>query len=65
MKNYGQVIGHYATALAGPNRIQSWFIGLNSPDIPRYAVAVLIESENPAPTVIDIGTGLLELASGL
>lgn len=65
MKNYGKTIGHYATALAGPNRIQSWFIGLNSSEIPRYAVAVLVESETPTSVAIDIGTDLLELASGL
>ena len=47
LPRYGEVIGHNATALAGPNRIQSWFIGLNSLDIPRYAVAILIESDSP------------------
>ena len=65
MKDYGKSIGHFATALAGSNRIQSWFIGLNSSEIPRYAVVVLVESETPTTDSIDIGTNLLELASGM
>jgi peptidoglycan glycosyltransferase len=64
LPNHGKVIGHTATALAGPNRIQSWFIGLNSSEVPRYAVAVLIESDTPSTAAATIGRGLLILASG-
>ena len=60
----GKVVGHSGTALAGPNRIQSWFIGLNSIDVPRYAVAVLIESDSPSTAAAQIGRGLLTLATG-
>ncbi len=64
LPRFGKTIGHSATALAGPNRIQSWFICLNSLDVPRYAVAVLIESDTPSPVAVQIGTDLLNLATG-
>jgi peptidoglycan glycosyltransferase len=65
LPSHGKVIGHNATALAGPNRIQSWYIGLNSIDVPRYAVAVLIESDVPSPKAAQIGSDLLNLATGM
>ncbi len=56
-------IGHEGTALAGPARTLTWFIGLDTPDTPRYAIAVLIEGEPPLAS--QIGTALLRVATTL
>lgn len=57
---FGKAVGHIGDALAGPNRTQTWFIGLNSPDVPRYAVAVLIDNPNDRQIPAQIGTQLLK-----
>lgn len=57
---YGESVGHLGEALAGPNRTQTWFIGLNSPQVPRYAVAVLIENAPDRNIPAQIGMQLLE-----
>ncbi len=60
--SHGEAIGHVATALAGPERIQTWFIGLNSPDVPRYAVAVMLDNAERPAYAATIGVQLLENA---
>ncbi len=59
---YGEVVGHIGDALAGPNRTQTWFIGLNSAKVPRYAVAVLIDNAPQRQIPAQIGKQLLEQA---
>ncbi len=59
---YGDAIGHAGNALAGHQRTQSWFIGLNSPQVPRYAVAVLLENPQDSQRAADIGRQLLRQA---
>jgi len=59
---YGSAVGHLGEALAGPNRTQTWFIGLNSPQVPRYAVAVLIEDAPDRQIAVQIGEQLLDQA---
>jgi len=56
---YGSVVGHLGEALAGPGRTQTWFIGLNSPQVPRYAVAVLVENASDRQIPVRIGEQLL------
>ncbi len=46
---WGTVIGHLSEAQAGPQRTVSWFLGLNSAQLPRYGVVVLIENP-PVPS---------------
>ncbi len=60
--HYGDAIGHAGNALAGHQRMQSWFIGLNSPQVPRYAVAILLENPPDSQRAIDIGLQLLQQA---
>ncbi len=59
---YGNAVGHVGEALAGPNRTQTWFIGLNSPQVSRYAVAVLIENVSDRQIPVQIGQQLLDQA---
>jgi cell division protein FtsI/penicillin-binding protein 2 len=59
---YGSVVGHLGEALAGSDRTQTWFIGLNSPQVPRYAVAVLIENAPNREVTAEIGEQLLNQA---
>ncbi|HOU12410.1 MAG TPA: FtsW/RodA/SpoVE family cell cycle protein [Anaerolineae bacterium] len=59
---YGETVGHIGDALAGPNRTQTWFIGLNSAKVPRYAVAVLIDNAPQRQIPAQIGKRLLEQA---
>ena len=59
---YGNAVGHLGEALAGPNRTQTWFIGLNSAQVSRYAVAVLIENASDRQTSVQIGEQLLSEA---
>lgn len=59
---YGNAVGHLSEALAGPDRTQLWFIGLNSPEVPRYAVAVLIENAPDREVPAQIGEHLLNQA---
>lgn len=59
---YGSAVGHLGEALAGPNRTQTWFIGLNSPQVPRYAVSVLIEDAPNRQVPAQIGEQLLAQA---
>jgi cell division protein FtsW (lipid II flippase) len=57
---HGSAIGHRGMALAGPERMQAWFVGINSPIVPRYAVAVLIENPADRRAPADIGAQLLQ-----
>ncbi|MBN2394208.1 MAG: FtsW/RodA/SpoVE family cell cycle protein [Anaerolineae bacterium] len=59
---YGSAVGHLSEALAGSDRTQTWFIGLNSPQVPRYAVAVLIENAPNRELPAQIGEQLLNQA---
>mgnify|MGYP000938707999 CR=1 FL=1 len=59
---YGESVGHIGEALAGPERTQTWFIGLNSVEVPRYAVVVLIENAPQRQTPAQIGEQLLKQA---
>jgi cell division protein FtsI/penicillin-binding protein 2 len=63
--HFEESIGHQGSALAGPERTLSWFIGLNSPKVPRYAVAVLLEHSGdqqgtPPKRAAHIGIQLLK-----
>ena len=61
--SYGeQVIGHLARANAGPDRVQVWFLGVNSSVVPRYGVVVLIDSPDDPSLPARIGTQLLQRA---
>lgn len=46
---WGEAIGHLSFAQAGPQRTVSWFLGLNSAQVPRYGVVVMVE-DPPAPS---------------
>ena len=59
---WGGSIGHLSTALAGEDRTLAWFLGLNSKDVPRYAVAVLLENPEQIEDAAVIGTRLLQQA---
>jgi cell division protein FtsW (lipid II flippase)/cell division protein FtsI/penicillin-binding protein 2 len=61
---FDAAIGHQGQALAGPERTVSWFIGLNSAVVPRYAVAVMVENPVTPQTTANIGTELLRAAVG-
>lgn len=56
-------IGHIGTSLAGQDRQQVWFVGLNSASLPRYAVAVFLdevdELDSGGDLAADIGARLL------
>ncbi|MGC9521121.1 MAG: FtsW/RodA/SpoVE family cell cycle protein [Anaerolineae bacterium] len=56
---YGDGIGHLGTSVAGPERRQSWFVGLNSATVPRYAVAVFIDQAEAPAVAAEIGQRLL------
>jgi len=43
-----EVAGHAGIALAGPNTTHAWFIGFAPADMPRYAIAVLVEGSHDA-----------------
>ena len=64
LPSFGGAVGHAGSAVAGEERQLSWYAGLNSPTVPRYAVSVLLERASPLPTAIDLGTELLGLAAG-
>ncbi len=57
---WGDAIGHLGTALAGPDRELSWFLGLNSAHISRYAVVVLLENPPHVEDAAMIGVRLLQ-----
>jgi cell division protein FtsI/penicillin-binding protein 2 len=54
-------VGHQGTSVAGEERQQSWFVGLNSETLPRYAVAVIIDRPTTPHAAANIGTELLQL----
>lgn len=58
----GGFSGHLGSALAGPERMLSWFLGLNSAAAPRYAVVVLLENPTTSNATVEIGTRLLQAA---
>jgi len=60
LARYGDAVGHRGTSVAGEKRQQSWFVGLNSETLPRYAVAVLIDRPAAPQAAANIGTELLQ-----
>ncbi len=58
--HYGDIIGTPGDALAGPERTLSWFLALNSRDVPRYAVAVMLENEPDPQLAATIAARLLQ-----
>ncbi|HNT75841.1 MAG TPA: FtsW/RodA/SpoVE family cell cycle protein [Anaerolineae bacterium] len=54
------VIGHVGQSLAGPERVQTWFIGLDAATAARYAVAVVVENGHDPQATARIGATLLE-----
>lgn len=62
--NWGKSIGHLSYALAGEGRTLVWFLGLNSLEAPRYAIAVLIENPADFEQAAQIGDALLQMAVG-
>lgn len=60
----GASAGHLGVALAGSERTLTWYLGLNSAEAPRYAIAVLLENAPNPERAADIGIQLLNLASG-
>jgi len=58
----GDAVGHLSTALAGPGRTLSWFLGINSAKLPRFAVVVLLENAADPEIAADIGAQLLHAA---
>ncbi len=55
-------VGHRGKAIAGEGRHLAWFIGLNSAQVPRYAVAVLLEEGASPQDAAELGTALLRAA---
>jgi cell division protein FtsW (lipid II flippase)/cell division protein FtsI/penicillin-binding protein 2 len=57
-------VGHIGTSLAGPQRQQAWYVGLNSATLPRYAVAVFLDeiesSSRGSRAAAHIGSSLLQ-----
>ncbi len=60
LPQYDQSVGLLEYALAGSDRVQSWFLGLNSERVPRYAVAVLISQTEASDQAMQIGEMLLQ-----
>jgi penicillin-binding protein A len=59
-----EVTGHLSTALAGPARTITWFIGIGPWQAPRYAVAVMLESPDIPQDAGEIGRVLIQEAIG-
>jgi len=64
LPSFGGAVGHTGSAVAGEERQLSWYTGLNSPTVPRYAVSVLLERASSPQTAVNLGTELLGLAAG-
>jgi hypothetical protein len=60
LPHFDQTVGLNGQALAGSDRIQNWFLGLNSERVPRYAVAVLVSQEKAGDQALKIGEELLQ-----
>ncbi len=60
--SHGSSVGHLGHALGGPERPLSWFLGLNSSQVPRYAVAILLENTDHPAAAAEIGNRLLQHA---
>jgi cell division protein FtsI/penicillin-binding protein 2 len=59
---WGEAVGHLSTALAGPERTLTWFLGINSSELPRFAVVVLLENAADPTEAAEIGKQLLGIA---
>jgi len=59
---WGEAIGYLSEAQAGPQRTLSWFLGLNSAQLPRYGVVVLIENPPVPAYAAFVGQALLRAA---
>jgi cell division protein FtsW (lipid II flippase)/cell division protein FtsI/penicillin-binding protein 2 len=60
LTNFGGVVGHTGASYAGVDRRQSWFLGLNSATVPRFAAVVLVDEAETADQAVAIGVELLE-----
>ena len=63
---YQASVGHVGISLAGPQRQQAWFVGLNSASLPRYAVAIFLDEigslSSGGRAAAEIGNDLLQRA---
>jgi cell division protein FtsI/penicillin-binding protein 2 len=57
---WDNVIGHLGSALSGPNRELSWFLGLDAEDAAHYGVVVLLENPASQDVAAHIGTEILQ-----
>ena len=60
LPHFNRSVGLLEHALAGTDRVQNWYLGLNSERVPRYAVAVLISEEKSSDKAMEIGEMLLQ-----
>lgn len=65
LQDHAGVRGHTTTALAGPKRELTWFMGLGPADTWRYAVVVLLDQSKPADASVaeDIGLSLIKAST--
>ncbi len=57
------IIGQRGEAVAGEGRRLAWFVGLNSAEVPRYAVAVLLEEGGSVEEAARIAADLIRAAT--
>ncbi len=61
---WGVALGHLSQAQAGPGRTVSWFLGLNSAQVPRYGVVVMLDNPPSPSYAARIAQILLYAATG-
>ncbi len=59
---WGEISGHLSTALAGAGRTLTWFLGVNSPELPRFAIVVLLENAQDPQVAVSIAEKVLQMA---
>lgn len=57
---YAGTVGHLGISLAGHDRVQAWFAGLNSASVPRYAVVVFLDEVRDPKLALSIGVDLMQ-----
>ena len=62
---YPGAVGHLGTSWAGVGRQQAWFVGLNSADLPRYAVVVFLDQTTDPQLALSIGVDMLRFLTEL
>ncbi len=60
LSSYPGTVGHLGTSLAGHDRVQAWFVGLNSASVPRYAVVVFLDEVSDPNLALSIGVDLMQ-----